>query len=135
MNSQQQRSQNQKIVTEYRGTLAYRQEYGYKLITLCIDLCTCDEQSCIITRLGDFDLEERAEHIPASVPLIAIDFYHFPAIDGTEIELTITSQGKEYAARFLVEADGIKKQPSFLWLDILEANTSQCISSTYIVNE
>lgn len=122
-------TQNQKSVTEYRGSLVYRQEYGYKLITMLIDLCTCDEESSVLTRLDDFDLAERAEHIPASVPLIGIDFYHFPATDGTEIELTIKRQGKEYTARFLVEANGIQKQPSFLWLDIIKSSESAQIQN------
>ncbi len=118
-------SQSQKFAKQYRGTLVYKQEFGYKLVTMLIDLCTCDERSSVITRLGNFDLEERAEHIPASVPLIAIDFYNFPATDGTEIELTIKSQGKEQTARFIVDANGIQKQPSFLWLDVLKAGESQ----------
>jgi len=118
-------AQGQKSTSQYRGTLVYRQECGYKLVTMLVDLQTCDEQSCVITRLGDFDLEERAEHIPASIPLIAIDFYNFPATDGTEIELTIQSQGKKQTARFIVDANGIQKQPSFLWLDVLKAGEPQ----------
>ncbi|GAC1394499.1 MAG: hypothetical protein NVSMB38_27690 [Ktedonobacteraceae bacterium] len=123
-------TQSQKSFVEHRGSLVYRQEYGYKLITLLIDLCTCDEQSSVTTRLDDFDLAERAEHIPASVPLIAIDFYHFPAIDGTEIELTIRSNGKEHTARFIVDADGIHQEASSFWLDIMKSSESQKIQST-----
>ena len=43
-------NQGQKLVEGYRGALVYRQEYGYKLITMMIDLYTPDERSCVISK-------------------------------------------------------------------------------------
>jgi hypothetical protein len=82
-------NQGQKPVEGYRGALVYRQEYGYKLITTMIDLCTLDERSSVISRLDDLPITEEAEHLPADLPLTAIDLYRFLATNGMEIELTI----------------------------------------------
>ena len=38
-------NQGQKPIEGYRGALIYRQEYGYMLITMMIDLRTPDERS------------------------------------------------------------------------------------------
>ncbi len=85
-------NQRQKAIEGYRGTLVYRQEYGYKLITMMIDLCTPDERSRVTSWAYDYDIPEEAEHLPAGSPLSAVDLYRFPATDGMEIALTIRSQ-------------------------------------------
>src|SRR6266568_8791838 len=104
-----QEAKTEKLIAEYRGALIYRQEYGYKLLTLMIDLRTPDEQSCVVSRLGEIDLVEEAEQIPACLPLTAIDVYHFAVTDGTEIELTIRSLEAMYTARFTVVPTGIEE--------------------------
>ncbi len=123
-----QETTTEKRIVGYRGALVYRQEYGYKLLTLMIDLRTPDEQSRVVSRLGEIDLVEEAEHIPACLPLAAIDVYHFAVIDGTEIELTIRDQEVMYTARYTVVPTGIEEHPSFLWLDIVASSESRCLS-------
>jgi len=114
-------NQCQKPIEGYRGVLVYRQEYGYKLITMMIDLRTPDERSRVTSWAYGFDIPEEAEHLPAGSPLAAVDLYHFPATDGMEIELTIKSQSGEYIARYIVNATGIEERSSFLWLDVMKA--------------
>lgn len=114
-------NQRQKPIEGYRGALVYRQEYGYKLITMRIDLRTPDERSRVTSWAYDFDIQEEAEHLPTGSPLAAIDLYHFPATDGMEIGLTIRSQAGEYTARYIVNATGIEEHSSFLWLDVMKA--------------
>ncbi len=44
-------NQRQKPIEGYRGALIYRQEYGYKLITMMIDLRTPDERSNVTSHV------------------------------------------------------------------------------------
>jgi len=117
-------NQSQKSLVGYRGVLIYKQEYGYKLITMMIDLRTPDERSRVTSRTYDFDIAEEAERLPAGSPLAFVDLYRFPATDGMEIELTIRSQAGEYTARYIVDAIGIEEYSSFLWLDVMKARDS-----------
>jgi hypothetical protein len=123
-NQQLEINQPQKPIEGYRGTLVYRQEYGYKLITMMIDLRTPDERSRVTSWAYDFDNPEEAERLPAGSPLASVDLYRFPAIDGMEIELTIRSQEGEYIAHYLVAATGVEERSSFLWLDVMKARDS-----------
>jgi hypothetical protein len=93
-----------------------------------IDLRTSDEQSSVVSRLGEIDLAEEAKHIAASLPLAAIDVYYFPTADGTEIELTIRGQEATYIVRYIVMPTGIKECSSFLWLDLVASSESRCLS-------
>jgi hypothetical protein len=106
-------NQRQKSIEGYRGVLIYRQEYGYKLITMTVDLHTPDERSRVTSWAHDLDIPEEAEHLPIGSPLAAVDLYHFLATDGMEIELTIKCQGGEYTARYIVHATGIEERSSF----------------------
>lgn len=117
-------NQGQKPVEGYRGALLYRQEYGYKLITMMIDLRTPDERSRVIGRVADLPLTEEAEHLPAGLPLTAIDLYHFPATDGMEIELTIRSKAGVQKAYYTVDATSVEEHSSFLWVDVVKARDS-----------
>jgi hypothetical protein len=117
---------------DHRGGLVYRQEHGYKLITMMVWLRTPDEQSCVVSRVGDLDIIEEADHIPSDSPLIslyprleAIDVYHFAVADGTEIELTIKDQSGERQVRYTVQAPGVLEEdsPSFQ-LDIVRSSES-----------
>ena len=110
-------NQSQKSIEGYRGALIYRQEYGYKLVTMMIDLRTPDERS----RVYDLDIPEEAEHLPAGSPLTAIDLYRFPVTDGMEIELTIRSQAGEDTAHYIVNATGVEECSSFPWLGVIKA--------------
>ena len=120
-NHQLEINERQKPIEGYRGTLIYRQEYGYKLVTMMIDLRTPDERSSVTSRVYDLDIPEEAERLPAGSPLAAVDLYPFPATDGMEIELTIRSQAGEYTARYIADATGIEEHSSFLWLDVIKA--------------
>ncbi len=66
-------SQSQKSIERYRGALIYRQEYGYKLATIMIDLRTPDERNNVTSRVYDLDILEEAEYLPAGSPLAAVD--------------------------------------------------------------
>ncbi|SRR5712692_6804899 len=112
---------NQKPIEGYWGVLVYRQGYGYKLITMMIDLHTPDERSSVISCVNDFDIPEEAEYLPAGSPLAAIDLYHFPATDGMEIDLTIRSQTGAHKAYYTVDAASVEEHSSFLWLDVVKA--------------
>ena len=114
-------NQRQKPIEGYRGALVFRQEYGYKLITMMIDLRTPDERSRVTSWTYDLDIPEEAEHLPTGSPLAAVDLYHFPAPDGMEIELTIRSHEGEYTARYIVNATCIEECSAFLWLDVIKA--------------
>ncbi len=120
-NQQLEINKRQKPIEGYRGTLVYRQEYGYKLITMMIGLRTPDERSHVTTWAYGFDIPEEAEHLPTDSPLAAVDLYRFPATDGMEIELTIRSQEGEYTASYIADATGIEEHSSFLWLDVMKA--------------
>jgi hypothetical protein len=88
--------QSERPGADYRGALVYRQEYGFKFITMTVSLRNLDEQSRVVSRAHDLDILEEAEHIPSSSPLLtAVDVYRFPVTDGTKIELTISSQEGE----------------------------------------
>jgi hypothetical protein len=116
---------NQRPAEGYRGTLVYQQEYGYKFITIIIDLRTPDEQSMVRTRAYDLDITEEADHIPSTCPpLAAIDVYDFPAVDGTEIMLTVKGQAGERRARYTIHPAGVEEHSSFLWLDIIRSDES-----------
>src|SRR5262245_55529628 len=95
-------NQSQKSIEVYRGTLIYRQEYGYKLVTMMIDLHTPDKRSSLTISVYDLYILEEAEYLPAGSPLAAIDLYHFPATDGMEIKLTIRSQAGIDTACYVV---------------------------------
>jgi hypothetical protein len=118
-------SRNEKPLEGYRGSLVYQQEYGYKFITMMISLRSPDEQSVVSTHAYDLDLTEEADHIPSTYPpLAAIDVYDFPAVDGTEIMLTVKSQAEERLARYTIHPAGVEEHSSFLWLDIIGSSES-----------
>jgi hypothetical protein len=118
-------SRNEKTLEGYRGTLVYQQEYGYKFITMLISLRTPDEQSIVSTHAFDLDITEEADHIPSTCPpLAAIDVYDFPAVDGTEIMLTVKGQAGERRARYTIHPAGVEEHSSFLWLDIIRSDES-----------
>jgi hypothetical protein len=101
-------NQSQKSIEGYQGVLIYRQAYGYKLITMIVDLHAPDERSRVTSWAYDLDIPEEAEHLPAGSLLATVDLYHFLVMDGMEIELTIRSQAGEDTAHYIVNATGIE---------------------------
>jgi len=89
-----------------------------------VSLHTPDEQSHVVTHAYDLDIREEAEHLPARPPLAAVDVYHFPATDGTEITLTIKSQEQERQAHYTIHDTGVTEDSAFLRLDIIQSNES-----------
>jgi hypothetical protein len=118
-------NQDQKSVEGYRGALIYRQEYGYKLLTIMIDLRAPDEQSRVVSHFGEIDLVENANQIPACLPLTALDVSHFAVTDGAEIEVTIKNRGTMSTARYSVLPTGIEECSSFLWLDMVASSEAR----------
>lgn len=57
----------------YRGVLVYRNEYGYRLLTLMVDLYAPDEQSCVTSSLGEVELVEEVDCLPSCLPLADVD--------------------------------------------------------------
>ena len=118
------RSQRTKLTARYRGGFICRQEDGYKLITMIVNLLTPDEQSAVTTCDCGFTFAEEAKHIPLGSPLAAVDLYHFAVTDGTEIELTIRSPREEYQTHYIVSPTDTREAVSFLWLDIIQSHCS-----------
>lgn len=102
----------------YRGVLVYRNEYGYRLLTLMVDLYTPDEQSCVTSSLGEVELVEEVDCLPSCLPLAGIDIYHFAVVEGTEITLTITDHAEEHQARYTIHANGVEEHPSSFRLHV-----------------
>jgi hypothetical protein len=116
------RSQRSKPTARYWGGFICRQEYGYKLITMIVNLLTSDEQSIVTTCDCGFTFTEEAKHIPLGSPLAAVDLYHFAVTDGTEIQLTIRGPQGECHARYIVCPADIREHSSFLWLDLVKSH-------------
>jgi hypothetical protein len=125
--------QNTETTKDHRGGLIYQQEHGYKLITMIVWLRTPDEQSHVVSREENMDFTEKANYIPSGQPLslsylhiAAIDMYHFSAIDGTEIELTISfpSGERQLQAHYTVHANGIEEDSPSIQLDIVRSGES-----------
>ena len=119
------RSQSTKPTMGYRGRFMCRQQYGYKLITMVVNLLTPDEQSIVTTCDCGFTFAEEPEHIPSNSPLIAIDLYHFAVTDETEIALTIRSSQGEYCACYTVCPTGIQEYSPFFWLDVMKLSQDE----------
>jgi hypothetical protein len=115
-------NQSQKPVEGHRGALVYRQEYGYKLITMLIEPYTPDERSSVSSRADDFDIPEEVEHLPAASPHGTVDVHHFPATDGMEIVLAIRNQAGKHTAHYTVAAAGVEEHSTFVWLDVLRVS-------------
>lgn len=129
-NHEPQTNQSKKPAAGYRGGFVYRQEYGYKLITMTISLHTPDKQSIVTTRAYGLDITEEAEHIPSGLPLAAVDLYHFAVTDGTKILLTIKSQAGEQQAHYTVQPNGIEENSPSLSLDLVRSSESVRTSKT-----
>jgi hypothetical protein len=113
---------NQSESEGYRGVLVYREGYGYKILSLIIDLYAPDERSYVVSRLGEIGLVEEAEHLPACIPLAAIEVYNFLVTDGTEITLTVKSrQAGVRQARYTIHSDRVEVHSSLLKVYVIKA--------------
>jgi hypothetical protein len=111
--------QKQKPIDRYRGVLIYKQEPGYKMITMMIDLHTPDEQSHITIWLRDLDTLEYRKPLHVDALHTAFDLYHFRIANDADIELLIKHQEGVCEAYYTVGATGIEEYSSFLWLDVV----------------
>src|SRR2546423_11546611 len=83
------RSQRSKLTARYRGGFICRQKYGFKLITMIVNLLTSDEQSAVTTCDCGFTFTEEAIHIPSGPLRVAVDLYQFSVTDGTGVDITV----------------------------------------------
>src|SRR5215467_2327832 len=82
---------NHQEPNDYRGALVYRQEDGYKMVTMTVSVGP-NEQSHVTSHAYNLPVSEEVEHLQKT------DVYSFPATDGTRIQLTIdTTKGTEEA--------------------------------------
>lgn len=115
------KSQRTKLTARYRGGFICRQEYGYKLITMIVNLLTPGEQSTVTTCDCGFTFTEEAKHISFGSLLMTVDLYHFAVTDGTEIELTVRGPQGQYRARYIVCPADRREHSPFLWLDLVKS--------------
>jgi hypothetical protein len=102
---------------DYRGTLVYRQEYGYKLVTMTISVAR-DEHSHVTSHAHNLPVSEEAEHLQG------VDLYHSAVTDGTQIQLTIETPAASKEAWYTVSPDAIVAQPSVIEMDIVCSSES-----------
>jgi hypothetical protein len=98
---------------DYRGSLVYTQEYGYKLVTLTVSVAP-NEQS----HAHNLPVTEEAEHLQA------VDLYHFAVTDGTQIQLTIETPAGNKEAWYTVRPDDIVAEPSPIELTLVRSDES-----------
>jgi len=109
---------------DYRGALVYRQEYGYKLVTMIISVAP-DEQSYVTTLAHHMLLAEKAEH------LRGVDLYHFAVTDGTLIQLAIKMPaGRSKEAWYTIASDEVIVHCFPFRLDIVRSEESMPFAFT-----
>jgi hypothetical protein len=102
---------------DYRGSLVYTQEYGYKMVTMMISV-TPDEQSNVTSHAYNLPVSEEAEHLQE------VDLYHFAVTDGTQIQLTIETSAGSKEAWYTVHPDTIVAEHSPIEMDIVRSDES-----------
>jgi hypothetical protein len=108
----------------YRGVLICREGYGYKILSLMIDLYTPDERSYVVNRLGEIGIVEDPEHLPSCLPLAAMEVYHFLVTDGTEITLTIKGRAGVRQAYYTIHSDRVEVHSSLLKVYVIKGGGS-----------
>ena len=109
---------------DYRGSLVYTQEYGYKTVTMTVSVAP-DEQSYVTTHAHDLPLLEEAEHLQA------VDLYSFSVTDGTHIQLTIETPKGSREAWYSVERDDVVAERSPIEMDIIRSSESIPLDYAY----
>src|SRR5437762_3222174 len=102
---------------DYRGSLVYTQEYGYKLVTMTVSVAP-DEQSHVTSHAHHLPVSEEAEHLQA------VDLYHFAVTDGTQIQLTLETPAGNREAWYTVHPDDIIAEPSPIELTLVRSDES-----------
>jgi hypothetical protein len=102
---------------DYRGGLVYRQEYGYKMVTITVSVAP-DEHSYVISYAHNLPLAEEIEHLQE------VDLYHFAVTDGTRIQLTIETPIDNKEAWYTVRPDEIIAEPSSIELTLVRSEES-----------
>ncbi len=109
---------------DYRGGLIYRQEYGYKLVTMAVSVAP-REQSHVTSYAHNLPITEEAEHIQG------VDLYHFAVTDKTEIQLTMETPAGNKEAWYTVQPDDIIAQCPPLKMDIVRSDKSVPLEYAY----
>ena|SRR5579859_7665579 len=102
---------------DYRGGLVYRQERGYKMVTMTVSV-TPDEQSHVTSYAYNLPVLEDVEHLQG------VDLYYFAVADGTQIQLTIDTPTGKREAWYTVNPDAIVAQCSLIKMDIVRSSES-----------
>ena len=102
---------------DYRGGLVYRQEYGYKMVTMTVSVAP-DEHSYVISYAHALPLAEEIEHLQG------VDLYHFAVSDGTQIQLTIETPAGNKEAWYAVRPDAIVAEPSPIEVTLVRSEES-----------
>jgi hypothetical protein len=116
MKNQERATTNQEP-RDYRGALVYRQEDGYKMVTMTVSVRS-NEQSQVTSHAYNLPVSEEAEHIQK------VDVYHFPATDGTRIQLTIDSATASKEAWYTVNHNDIVADHSPISMSIVRSSES-----------
>ncbi len=102
---------------EYRGSLVYTQEYGYKLVTMTVSVAP-DEQSHVTSYAYNIPASEEAERLQG------VDLYHFAVTDETQIQLTIDTPAGTKEGWYTVQPDTILAEPSPIDMDVIRSDDS-----------
>lgn len=102
---------------DYRGSIVYTQEYGYKAVTMTVSVAF-DERSHVISYAHNLPLTEETEHLQG------IDLYHFVVTDDTQIQLTIETPAGSKEAWYTVHPDSIIAERSSIKMDIVRSEES-----------
>jgi gamma-glutamylcyclotransferase (GGCT)/AIG2-like uncharacterized protein YtfP len=102
---------------DYRGSLVYTQEYGYKLVTMTVSVAP-NEQSHVISYAYNLPIAEEAEHLQG------VDLYHFAVTDGTQIQLTIETPAGSKEAWYTVHPEAIVAEPSPIEVTLVRSDES-----------
>jgi hypothetical protein len=108
----------------YRGALVYRQEHGYKLVTMTVSVAP-SEQSYVTSLAHHLLLAEEAEHLPG------VDLYHFAVTDGTLIQLAIETPAGDEEAWYTIAPNEVIVHCSPFRLDIVLSEESVPFASAY----
>ncbi len=100
---------------DYRGSLVYTQECGYKLVTMTVSVAP-DEQSYVTSHAYNLPVSEEAEHLQA------VDLYHFAVTDGTQIQLTLEMLAGRKEAWYTVNQDSVMVECPSIKLDIIRSS-------------
>ena len=100
---------------DYRGGLVYRQEHGYKMVTMTVSVRP-DERSHVTSHAYNLPVSEDVEHLQG------VDVYYFAVTDGTQIQLTIDTPTGCKEAWYTVHPDTVVVEHSLIKMDIVRSS-------------